>query len=270
VSNEQPGSRFEIRQAYTELGTPVEGELRREPVADADVPCPRCGAREWLLIERRAEPHEPFTRWRALACANCGAADGWESAGRARRGRAADREGWDEERVPGMPHQPTLDDVCRLAPFRVLAPGGVAKLRSYSHTGGRLTGVTVASGGVEVTTEIRHQVLNALPVELAPEHRARNRLEHIIDDWREAAREPRSEPVRELRIAAAQRQAAARAAAAPARQAMIDVDGASVAFALVEAEGRWVAAADIDDESVTIAARGIPTMRVTLGSVLRD
>ena len=137
MSSERPRFRFVITKAYEELATPVEGELRREPIVDADVPCPRCGGREWLLIERRAEPQEPFTRWRALACASCGAADGWESAGRARGGRTADR--WNEcdaKTLAGMPEEPTVDDVDRLAPFRVFAPCASAELRSYSHVEG--------------------------------------------------------------------------------------------------------------------------------------
>lgn len=271
MPDEEPAVRFKISRAYGELAAPVEGELRREPVVDADVPCPRCGGREWLVIERRAEPHQPFTRWRALACANCGAADGWESAGRARPGRTAHRrDEWEEERVPGMPEDPTVDDVCRLAPFRVLAPSRSPELRRYSYMAGKLTGVTVASGGIEVTTEIRHRVLYSLPGDLPPEHRARDRLQRLSDDWPAALREPRSEPAKELHIAAAHRQAEARAAAARARQAVIDVDGALVPFALVEREGSWAAVADIGDESVTIAARGIPTTGVTLQAAFCD
>jgi hypothetical protein len=178
VSGDQPRFRYEITKAYEELATPVEGEPRREPIVDADVPCPRCGGRAWLLIERRAEPEQPFTRWRTLACANCGAAEGWESAGRARRGRAAARwNEWDEETFSGMPEEPTIDHVDRLAPFRVLAPRASAELRSYSHVEGKITAVTVAAGGVEVTTEIRHQIVYSLPVERHPQDRARERLQ---------------------------------------------------------------------------------------------
>jgi hypothetical protein len=273
VTGERPRVRWEIRQAYLELATPVEGELRREPIADADVACPRCGAREWLLIERRAGPDEPFTRWRALACANCGAADGWESTGRTRPGRAAVRWGeWDEETIPGLPDAPTVDDVCRLAPFRILSPKPSAELRSYSHMAGRLTGVTLAYGRVEVTTEVRPRILYSLPahVEPQPERRARDRLERLVDNWRAALREPRSEPARALHVAAAGRHAKARAAATQAREAMIDVDGAPVPFTLVEHEGCWAAVADLDDTSVTIAAPDVPATEVALQTVLRD
>jgi hypothetical protein len=271
VSGEQPRFQIQITMAYEELATPVEGELRRVPIADADVPCPRCGKRAWLLIERRAEPEEPFTRWRALACASCGAAEGWVSAGRARPGRAADeRDEWDEEGVPGMPEDPTLLDVARLAPFRVLAPSPSPELRQYSAVAGRLTGATVAADGVEVTTEIRHRILYSLPFEPEAERRARDRLQNLLDDWNAALREPRSEPARDLHIADAHRRAEARAATATARDAMIDVDGVAVRFALVERQRCWAAVADIGNESVTIAAREVPSTRVALQAVSPD
>jgi hypothetical protein len=267
----QPRLRFQIRKAYEELATPVKEELRREPIVDADVPCPRCGGREWLLVERRAEPEEPFTRWRALACASCGAADGWESAGRARRGRAADGwNDWDATTVAGMPEEPTLDDVLRLAPFRVLGPCASAELRSYSHAEGKITAVTVGAGGVEVTTEIRHQILHSLPVERHPQIRARERLQDLLDDSQAVLRQPRSEPARELHVADAGRRAEARAAATESREAMIDVVGSLVSFTVVDHEGHWAAVADIGDESITIAARDVPSTGVALQAVSPD
>src|SRR5262245_57898310 len=51
------GPQAVVAMVYTELAAPVEGELRREPIADADAPCPRCDGRRWLLVERGAEPH---------------------------------------------------------------------------------------------------------------------------------------------------------------------------------------------------------------------
>lgn len=271
VSGDRPRVRLEIKPAYVELAKPVPGELRREPIADAEVACPRCGAREWLLIERRAEPREPFTRWRAIACASCGGADGWESAGRTRPGRAAERWGErDEDAVSDMPDQPTVDDVRRLAPFRLLSPSPSAELRSVSYLAGRLTGVTLADGRVEVTSEIRPRVLSSLPahVEPAPERRARDRLEGLVDDWQAVLGEPRSEPAQAVHMAAARRQAQARAAAAHAQEMMIDVDGAPVPFTRVEHKGCWAAVADIGDQSVIIAARDVPATQVSLQTVV--
>jgi hypothetical protein len=169
-----------------------------------------------------------------------------------------------------MPEHPTVQDVCRLAAFRVLAPSPAPELRGYSQAQGKLTGVTVAAGGVEVTTEIRQQVLYSLPDDLPPEDRARGRLHDLIDDWRPDIREPRSEAAQQLRIAAADREAWARADSARVRKSIIEVDGASVPFALVEHEGSWAAVADIGDESVTIAARGIPATAVALQTLLRN
>ena len=242
-----PGYRIQVSVVYEELATPVDGELRREPIADADAPCPRCGGRAWLLIERRAEPERPFTRWRALACAGCGAAEGWGSAGRARPGRAAPppRNPRDELRALGLPEHPTVEDVCRAAPFPVFAPAaGTAKLLGTAYGAGVITEVTVAARGVEVSSR---------PVERSdPEWRARDRLEGLLEDKQTA---PRSDAAWELHAADASRRARARAARPPAREAMIDVDGVPVAFVLVEDGGSWAAAADVAEHRVTISAR---------------
>jgi hypothetical protein len=197
----------------------------------------------------------------------------WESAGRTRPGRAAERWGEpDQDAVPATPDEPTVDDVCRLASFRVLSPSPSAELRRYSQMAGGLTGVTLAYGGVDVTTEIRPRILYSLPahVEPSPERQARERLARLVDDWHAALREPRSEPAQRLQMAAARRQAEARAAAARAQETMIDVDGAPVPFTLVEHGGCWAAVAGIGDHRVTIAARAVLATEVALQSVLRD
>jgi hypothetical protein len=268
----EPRRRIEFKRVYEELASPVEGELRRERIADADAPCPRCGAREWLLIERRAEPDEPFTRWRALACASCGAADGWESAGRTRRGRTAERwEDWDAETVPRMPDEPTAADVCRLASFRVLSPSGSPELRKFSYRARKLTGVTLAAGPVEVTTEIAMRLLYSVPtgLEPPPERRARDRLAQLVHEGHLAQRAAGGGPARALASAAAWRQASLLADDAEARATTIDVDGAPVEFTLVEHESRWAAVADLDDESVTFTGRDVPAGEAALQTVSR-
>jgi hypothetical protein len=171
-----------------------------------------------------------------------------------------------------MPEDPTVEDVCRLARFRVLTPGPSAKWRSYSHMRGRVTGVTLASGGLEVTTEIRPRILYSLPahVEPQPERRARARLAQLMVDRDAIRRQPRSEPAQALHMAAADREANARAAAARAGEAMIDVDGAPVPFRRVEHEGCWAAVADIGEEAVIIATRHVSTTEVALRTVLSD
>jgi hypothetical protein len=263
----------EVARTCEELATPVEGELRREPIADADAPCPRCGAREWLAIERRAERDEPYTRQAIVACASCGVGiGGWQAAGRARPGRAEDH--WDEldhvHGVPGLPDDPTVADVCRLTPFRVFAPSPSPKLRAYGHTAGKLTTVTVESEGVEVTTTIRQPVPGWQPNDHDRERHARWRLRFLFDESPAVLREGRSKPAQRVHMAAAHRRAAARADAAPARRVRIDVDDASVPFELVESDGCWAAVADIGGETVTVAARDVPATPVSLQTVLCD
>jgi len=158
-----------------------------------------------------------------------------------------------------MPGEPTVADVCRLAPFRVLAPGHAAELRRYTYVERTITGVTLAAGGVEVTTE-------RLPAHdrSGPERRARDRLAQLIDDAPATPGEPWSAPGQYLDAAAVRRQASVRAAAAPATGAMIETDGVPVRFARVEHENCWAAVADIGDERITIAARDVPATEVAL------
>lgn len=174
------------------------------------------------------------------------------------------------ETVPGMPDEPTVDDVCRLAPFRVLASGPSAELLRYTHMAGRLTAVTLACGAIEVTTEVSPQILYSLPADVVPrpERRARDRLaQERVHDELAARRGSRSEPARTLDRAAARRQATAQADAAQAQEATIEVDGAPVPFTLVEQEGWWAAVADVADTRVTIAARDVPASEVALQTI---
>jgi hypothetical protein len=240
MSSDTPRVRGIAFKAYAELANPVEGELRREPIANGDARCPRCGGRSWLLVERRAEPEWPFTRWRALACASCGAADGWGSGGRARPGRS--------RHMRGDPHQdlgaelraePTVDDVRKVASFRIVAASPSPTVRAQGRTGGRLTSVTLASGKVEVTTEIRWSLLHSLPrqAEPTPAEFAREELQDLCSD-----------------------------AHAPAgrREIMIEFDGQLVPFAFEEQGACWAAAAHLDDRTLTVAARDTRPGAVTL------
>lgn len=261
---------MEIKPAWVELATPVAGELRREPIANADVVCSRCGARRWLLVERRAEPQEPVTRWRAFACASCGGGDGWESAELTAARRVEPPRAGDD--VPGLPDIPTVDDVVGLASFRVLAPSSSAELGGYSFMAGRPTGVKLTYAGVEVLTEIRAANLSSRSVEPPSERGARFRLSGLVlaELVDAARREPRSEPAQALHMAAALRQAEARAAAAQPRDTIIDVDGAPVGFTLVGLEGCWAAGASVGDELVTVASREVPVSEVALRTVSHD
>jgi predicted nicotinamide N-methyase len=127
-------------------------------------------------------------------------------------------------------------------------------------------GVTLASGEVEVTTEIRWSVLYSAPIEFepTPEQRARDELEGLLYDGQALLREPRSEPAQALDEAAAHRQAEARASAAPMREIIIELDGEPVPFACVQHDACWAAAAHIDDRTITVATRAVPAVAVTL------
>jgi nucleotide-binding universal stress UspA family protein len=262
VPDEQPRASFEIVTTDLDLSHPVEGELKREPIPDADAECPHCGGRDWLLIEKRAEPEEPFTRWQALACASCGRADGWGSGGRARPGRGDGDMVPEAEPVPGLPGlpgKPALHDVARAAPFDVVAAGEHSVLRGYSSAQGRLTGVTVLDGGIAVTTQIR------LPIEpFTPDQLARQALESELRDPRTHHRRERSGAAEELAFAEAVRRAEAQGAAAEAREVTFECDGRPRTFSLVDAAGRWAAAAFVDGASVTVQGAGAPPAELSL------
>lgn len=235
---------------YVELADPVEGELRRERASDAKAPCPRCGAHGRMLIERAAEPQQQFTRWRALACAGCGAAGGWESAGRARRDCGAELHAgeFSGDVVAALSGKPIAPEVARLAPYEVLAPAGVRAACQYAFEEGQLNAVSIRTGAIEVTTSIDHR--------LPCEQHAGDALEQRVFADAVERDLAASDDLDVLQLGAELARAQAEIRSIPIRQVIVDLDGVGVAFALAEASGRWAAAADIHDRRVTITGDG--------------
>ena len=258
MTGERPTTRVRITATYDDLSEPVEGELKRERIPDADAKCPHCGNREWLLIEKRAEPEEPFTRWRALACSQCELSDGWRAGGRRRPGRKEDDwAGGHDHRPDALPEHPTAHDVARIAPFAVFAPSDSPTLRSTSYMRGQLIGVTVADGGLEVTTEVRQQILHSLPFESGtPERRARQQLRQLLTDRAAIMRRQLSKPAEELAFAEHARDTTAEAEAADASEMTVEIDSAPHMFSVVEAAAHWAAAAHMGEETVTVSGQG--------------
>ena len=255
----QSRSRYVIRPGPPPcLLDPVPDELSRTPVADADVACPECGARSWIAIERRAEPEHPFTRWRGVACAECGASQGWQAAGRTRPGRGPERVMRAEERAGvswpgGLSERPTLDEVVRAAAFAVYAPPGSAVLRKHGGRVGKLDEVTLA-GDLTVETGIRAQIIHGLPAEpTAPIARARERLAYLLIDFARLFAEGRSAAARDLHRGAALREARDAAERAPASSLAGTLAGTAVSFEVVQAGERWAACAHLGDHYVVVS-----------------
>lgn len=244
---------------YEELLAPVEGELRRERVSDADAPCPRCGQRSWLLVEKRAEPEAPRTRWRAVACASCGAADGWEAAGRLRAGR---RDNDDVEWESPFEDFPTVDELLEKVEFAVVCPSGAARVVAYGWDGGAITSVSIAGDDLRVTTRVRQvtgwpdPLVAAGSASLAVN--ARLALGSGLRDRDRFVAQPRSPAAEEVAFNAWHREIAAIAEAAPVHERRWSIGGTPVAFLVAVSRGCWGAAAELPPREVTIRGSGEP------------
>jgi hypothetical protein len=256
-------------KAYTDLADAVPGELLREPIEDADTPCPRCGGRDWLLVERRAEPDQPFTRWRAVACARCGGADSWTQAGRRRPGRD---DASDDEPVWQPPQ--SLSKLVAAAEFDVYAAGPEPALRKVASFPDRIVAITVASGdALEITSAlppalVYPDVPMPLPGDAAAEARDQLTSSLVVEDLKATLADGLSEHAHDLRQAHRHRSLRARADAAPVREVNIDAPTGSIAFTMVQVDDCRVAATAIGDQTVTIVGRHVATEDVAL-EVLR-
>lgn len=260
--------RFEV--VYEELLTPVEGEVRRESIPDADAPCPRCGERSWLLIEKRAEPEAARTRWRAIACASCGAAEGWEEAGRLRPGRRDDRDvDW---KSPFGDDGPTLAELVQRAGFAVISPSDTPRVASYGWDNMTIDSVSLAGAGVHVTTQLRLASSGRDPraplvrAELVA-HAQRELFAELLHRNRFAS-QGRSRAAEDLAIQAWHRELLAVADGAPVVERTWSVDGIQVTFVVAAADDCWGAAADLAPRKVTLRGKGEPPNGLSLAAPL--
>lgn len=249
----------EAEPVYEELLAPVEGELRRKRVSDADAPCPRCGQRSWLLVEKRAEPEAARTRWRAVACASCGAADGWEAAGRLRAGR---RDNDDVEWESPFEDVPTVAELLEKVEFAVARPSGAARVVAYGWDDEAINQVSIAGDDLHVTTRLRQAagwpdpLLAAGSAYLAVE--ARRALMSGLRDRDRLVAQPRSRAAEEVAFQAWHREIVAIAEAAPVHERRWSIGETRVTFVVAASHGCWGAAAEVPPREVTIRGSGEP------------
>ena len=254
---------------YEELLTPGDGKVRREPVPDADAPCPRCGERSWLVIEKRAEPEAARTRWRAIACASCGAADGWVEAGRPRPGRRDDED--DDWESPFGDARPTLAELVQRAGFAVISPSATPRVASYSYENTTICSVSLADAGVRVSTHLRLASSGRDP--RAPLVRgelvahAQRELFRELGDRNRFASQGRSLVAEDLAIQAWRRELLAVADGAPVVERMWSVDGTPMTFVVATADACWGAAADLAPREVTACGQGEPPNDLSLAAL---
>jgi hypothetical protein len=167
-----------------------------------------------------------------------------------------------------LPADATALDVARLAPFPVFALSASPELRKVASIAGRITGVAVGDGEIEVTTKLREQIVHSLPFEPEnPERAARHGLLSSLLHRRAIAMSGLSAPARELAIHEDYRRADATAAAAPVREVEFTMDGEPHPFALVEADGKWAAAALVEAVAVKVTGEGAPASGLALQTV---
>lgn len=249
----------EFEPVYEELLVPVEGELRREPVSDADAPCPRCGQRSWLLIEKRADPEAARTRWRAAACASCGAADGWEAAGRLRAGR---RDNDDVEWESPFEDVPTVAELLEKAEFAVACPSGAARVVAYGWEDEAINQVSLAGDDLHVTTRLRQATGWPDPLVVVGSARlAVNARQALISGLRDRDRfvaQPRSRAAEEVAYQAWHREIVAIGEAAPVDELRWCIGETRVTFLVAASRGCWGAATEVPPREITIRGSGEP------------
>lgn len=249
----------EPEPVYEELLVPVEGELRRERVSDADAPCPRCGQRSWLLIEKRAEPEAARTRWRTVACATCGAADGWEAAGRLRAGR---RDDDDVEWESPFDNVPTVAELLEKVEFAVACASGAARVVAYGWDDAAINEVSIAGDDLHVTTRLRQATGWSDPlVVVGSPHLAVNARWALASGLRDRDRfvaQPRSRAAEEVAFQAWHREIVAMAEAAPVYELGGCIGETRVTFVVAASRGCSGAATEVPPREVTIRGSGEP------------
>jgi hypothetical protein len=267
-----PGPHYEFAARYeardgTIVRPPLPANWAREPVRDADEPCPACGAVTWERVTptddsrgTQGPPGGPMQPSAVVVCTRCGHEVGegaWYgpgSGGRApwRRWRAVRQR---RKLRRHMPEPPALHDVG--FPVYALA-GAAAEEGGHGWDREGMHSVTMRHDGVEVTTRaLRHAFTEA------GEESVRA-LRSVIEeadplDWGRG-----SHAARALRIHAHARAVAARAARAEPFAAELPVDGESVRFAAVRDPAGWAAVGETNQVRIVIAARRVAPEAIVL------
>lgn len=232
---------------------PVEGETKREVLADADATCPACGSRDWDVVSRPGE--------RTTVCHVCGWGDGgWTQTGR-RRPRVVVELG-DEVPSP-LGDNPTTEDAVAAAAFPVFGLVGESS-EGFSHgwtDDGRTTSVGFSYEGPCV--ELRHTIE---PHRGDPIDFARSVLRNAISaDMRHGLQDEELTPAaRALAHSVRTRAIRARLDTLVVDAVELEVDGRPTMFACARSDGIEAAAAVIDDVRVTIVSRKRPIAELAL------
>jgi hypothetical protein len=254
---------------------PVDKELKRTRLADADARCPACGTSSWDVVERRADAYATRSRLRAVVCHTCGWYDGgWEEVGR-RRTPEPDLD--DDFSHSPVSEDPTPAEVVKVAAFPVYGVAdtrrGRRTLRGYGWDEDRVSSVTVAYERRSAGKKIEIHVTSRRPGQwaLPDTDRAKHALRTAIGDdvWREVIKQRRSIEATQLRRQELMRPVVARLEHAPVDRAVIRVGGVPTAFSVIRDHGLAAAAADIDGVNLTVVCRGEAVEEIELTQIPR-
>jgi hypothetical protein len=236
----------------------------REPVPDADEPCPACGALTWERVTPtdKSRGYSRSSGGRMLpsaviVCTRCG----HEVPGGTWHGAGAPRAPW--RLLRGVRYRfalrwmrpPAIDALD--FPVYALA-GGDAEPAGHSWDRKGVHSMTMRNDRVAITTEAGREAL----VE-AGEESART-LMSVIHNAEPMGWGSGSNAARALRIQAQRRAVAARVSRAEPFIAELPVDGAPVRFAGLRDQAGWAAVGDTAQVRIVIAARGIEPGAVAL------
>jgi len=260
LMDHEPAVRYEAGD-----GTIVRHELPagwpREPVADADEPCPACGAATWERVTPRDDSRgtngdEPAP---VIACTRCGhevSEGAWYAP--APRGLKALRRR--RRRVPPPPpHLPAFPPVAE-AGFPVYGLAGAEpEVSGYgSSPDAGVHTMRIRHDGVVVTTRMRRAAF------LEADDEAASALASVIHDAEPWDWGRGSDAARALRIHARRRAVAARVARAEPFAVELPVDGEPVRFEGFREPAGWAAVGGTAHVLIVIAAHGTTPEAIAL------
>jgi ribosomal protein L37AE/L43A len=244
----EPAVRYEAADGTT-VRPPLPAGSAREPVRDADEPCPACGAATWERVTSAGAA--------VIVCTRCGHEvdeGAWDGVGRRRRLRL--RLGRRRPRV--TPPAPPAIDGLDFPIYTVAGARGERAGQGWDRDG--VHSVTLRHDAVAVTTRAPRRAFIPVQDECA------RALTSVIDDVEPMRSGRGSHAARALRIDAHRRAVAVRVARAEPFAADLPVDGERVRFSGLRDAAAWAAAADTTRARIVIAARGVAPEAVALQS----
>jgi len=228
----------------------------REPVADADEPCPACGGAKWERVtptdDSRGTQGPPGVERPVpvIVCVRCGHE---ESEGTWYAPVGEDPGVPVESRRP--PKRPTLGEVD--FPVYTLA-GADAEATGRGWDAAGVHSVTMGHDGVEIETEtLRHAYLDAREA-------SGRALMTVLENADPLRLRSGSPAAMALRLCAHERAVAGRVARSEPFTVELPVDGEPVRFEGLRCQAGWAAVGRTADVQVTIGAHGIAPEAVAL------